>query len=195
MATSNHDERRTGGRLDRPWTKKTPPQWRLIPWRIVVASTLLTAFCVQATHASDALRAASSPSAGGDVRPFVDARRQALQFIHYDDVIFLDPGQQKIMNDALTAIPAPCCANFSLATCCCPCNLARSSWGLAKYAIVEQGANVAEVRAIVEDWVRFIGPDGYSGDACFASGCNRPFAENGCGGMEPGQLRGSAGEP
>ena len=34
-------------------------------------------------------------------------------------------------------------------------------------------------RTAVLDWVKFIGPAGYTGDACFTGGCGRPFAKNG----------------
>ena len=90
--------------------------------------------------------------------------------------------------EALEALPAPCCENFSAATCCCECNMARATWGLAKHLIVEKGYDAATVRTAVADWHRAINPGGFSGDACFTSGCGRPFAKNGCGGMNEGAL-------
>lgn len=155
---------------------------------LAVACTILTSLFLAVADASDTHTAAPAPSPS-IASPFEVSRRQAAEFIRYDDAIVLDARQQQIMTEALSAIPAPCCAKFSLATCCCPCNLARSSWGLAKHAIVDQGAGVVEVRTRVEDWVRFIGgKNGHGGDACFTGGCIRPFADNGCGGMDAGQL-------
>lgn len=115
---------------------------------------------------------------------FTDARRQAAEFIAYDHTITLTAEQQKVMDVALSAIPAPCCAAYSIATCCCPCNLAKSTWGLSKLLIAKQHATAAQVKATASEWLRFTNPSGYTGDACFTKGCNRPFAANGCGGMD-----------
>lgn len=133
--------------------------------------------------ASRAVAARESVKIGGDIE-LVDARRQAADFIAYDEAIVLKPDQKKVMDDALSAIPAPCCSEFSLATCCCPCNLARSAWGLSKLLISKHHANVAEVREAATKWVQFINAEGYSGDVCASKGCNRAFEENGCGGMD-----------
>jgi hypothetical protein len=119
----------------------------------------------------------------GAVR-FTDARRQAAEFIAYDHSIELTHDQKKLMDEALSTIPAPCCAEYSIATCCCPCNLAKSSWGLSKFLIAKQHANAAQVSAAASEWLQFTNPHGYTGDACFTKGCNRPFASNGCGGMD-----------
>ncbi len=115
---------------------------------------------------------------------FTDARRQAAEFISYNRSIVLAPEQKKIMDEALSSIPAPCCDRFSIATCCCPCNLAKSTWGLSKFLIAKQHATAAEVRAAAAEWLQFTNPGGYTGDACFKKGCNRPFEANGCGGMD-----------
>jgi hypothetical protein len=115
---------------------------------------------------------------------FTDARRQAAEFIAYDHAITLTTEQQKVMEAALSTIPAPCCAVYSIATCCCPCNLAKSTWGLSKFLIAKQQATAAQVKAAASEWLRFTNPGGYTGDACFTKGCNRPFAANGCGGMD-----------
>jgi hypothetical protein len=115
---------------------------------------------------------------------FTDARRQAAEFISYDRSIVLSPEQKKVMDEALSSIPAPCCAQYSIATCCCPCNLAKSTWGLSKFLIANQNANAAQVRTAASEWLQFSNPDGYTGDACFTKGCNRSFETNGCGGMD-----------
>ncbi len=63
-------------------------------------------------------------------------------------------------------------------------NLAKSTWGLSKFLIANQHANVSQVKTAASDWLQFSNPDGYTGDACFTKGCNRSFERNGCGGME-----------
>lgn len=40
-----------------------------------------------------------------------------------------------------------------------------------------------------EAWIRCVNPKGFSGDACFTGGCTRPFAQNGCGGMNDRDIR------
>lgn len=130
-----------------------------------------------------------APAVAGTAVQFTDARRQAAEFISYDDSIVLNSDQKKVMGEALSSIPAPCCAQYSIATCCCPCNLAKSTWGLSKSLIANQHANAAEVRAAASAWLQFTNPDGYSGDACFTKGCNRSFEGNGCGGMEEGHIQ------
>lgn len=120
---------------------------------------------------------------------FTDARRQAEEFIGYDRSIVLTREQREVMEEALSAIPAPCCAQYSIATCCCPCNLARSTWGLAKRLITREHATVTQVRAVASEWLRFSNPAGYTGDACFTKGCERAFDRNGCGGMDEQHVR------
>jgi hypothetical protein len=120
---------------------------------------------------------------------FTNAQRQAAEFIRADSAIPLTAAQQKTMKDALSAMPAPCCADYSMATCCCPCNLAKSAWGLSKILIVKHRQSAEQVRRAVAEWMRFINPGGFSGDVCFSpGGCNRPFDHNGCGGMKETEL-------
>lgn len=116
---------------------------------------------------------------------FTDVRRQTQEFIAYDLSIELTAEQAQIKREALEALPAPCCSDNSAEVCCCPCNLSRSAWGLAKHLIVERGADAEEVRARVSEWFEFINPDGFSGDVCYTGGCGRAFGDNGCGGMNP----------
>lgn len=115
---------------------------------------------------------------------FVDARQQAAEFISYDDAIVLNPEQKQVMHEALSSIPAPCCSEYSIETCCCPCNLAKSTWGLSKSLIAKQHASAAEVKAAAVAWLQFTNPEGYSGHVCADKGCNRAFEDNGCGGMD-----------
>ncbi len=119
---------------------------------------------------------------------FTNVERQSREFMGYESSIRLTADQQAIKEEALTAIPAPCCNDNSALTCCCPCNMARTIWGLSHYLIAEQGANADAVRAKVKEWIEFINPSGFSGDACYTGGCGKSFSEGGCGGMNPANL-------
>jgi hypothetical protein len=119
---------------------------------------------------------------------FQDLRSKTEAYISYYRGIALTPEELQVRNEALSSIPAPCCDEFSAATCCCVCNLARSIWGLSNYLIHEEKLSAEEVRGAVVDWLAFTNPDGYSGNACFNGGCGRPFYRDGCGGMEEGKL-------
>lgn len=137
---------------------------------------------------SFALDRAASSGTPAPVK-FFDARSQAAEFIGYSRGIELTPAQVRIRETALRAMAAPCCKDFPLATCCCPCNLAKSSWGLANYLIARKGATADEVKVAVGGWLAFVNPNGFSGDACdTANGCARRFSHNGCGGMDEENL-------
>lgn len=125
----------------------------------------------------------AGPAPRDGIISFTDARQQAAEFMSYDRTIILTPEQKQLMDTALSSIPAPCCSRYSIATCCCPCNLAKSTWGLAKFLIARHQANADEVKSAALKWLQFTNPDGYTGDACFTGGCERPFDRNGCGGM------------
>jgi hypothetical protein len=135
-----------------------------------------------------ALEHAASSRSAAPVR-FFDAPSQAAEFIGYNRSITLTPGQQKLRERALAAMPAACCDKFSQATCCCPCNLAKTVWGLSSYLIARQHAGVAEVRTATRDWLKFVNPKGFTGDICDSpGGCGRTFSANGCGGMDERNL-------
>jgi len=158
--------------------------------RLLVAFVILGAHappCVLLTlYCMNAARHAPGNETSGPARApyrFSEARQQAAEFIAHDRSITLSPEQQAIMKQGLSSIPAPCCSQFSIATCCCPCNLARSTWGLAKLLITRERADSTRVAAVATEWLRFSNPHGYTGDACFQGGCERPFELNGCGGM------------
>ncbi len=119
---------------------------------------------------------------------FTDVREQTLEFIGYNDSIRLTPEQEAIKKKALTAIPAPCCSDNTVYTCCCPCNMAKTWWGLANHLIANEGYDAEQVQAAVEEWIEFIGPEGFSGNSCYTGGCMRPFHRNGCGGMHQGNV-------
>lgn len=131
-------------------------------------------------------RAAASKAA--PVR-FFDAPSQSAEFIGYNRSIALNPEQQKVRDKALSAMPAACCDKFSQATCCCPCNLAKTVWGLSNYMIVKQQATVPELQSAARGWLKFVNPKGFTGDLCdTAGGCGRTFGNNGCGGMDERNL-------
>ena len=115
---------------------------------------------------------------------FYDAHLQAKEFIVYYNSIALTPEQEKLKSDALSAIPAPCCGDYSILTCCCPCNLAKSAWGLSHFLIAKRNYNARQVREAVSEWIQFTNKDGYAGNACYKGRCNLPFSEDGCGGMD-----------
>lgn len=145
-----------------------------------VATALLIAFLLGT--------AAGFTSAGSDEITFADAEQQSRQFMGWHQTVKLTPEQEAVKRAALGNIPAPCCSDNSAYTCCCPCNMSRTIWGLSQYLIAKQGADADTVRAKVREWIRFIGPNGFSGDVCYTGGCGRPFAKNGCGGMNAARL-------
>ena len=119
---------------------------------------------------------------------FHNVESQTKAFISYYKDIALSPKEMKVREAALSSIPAPCCDSYSAATCCCVCNLARSIWGLSNYLIHEESYSAGELKSTVLEWLAFTNPNGYSGNACFNGGCQRPFARDVCGGMEEGRL-------
>lgn len=128
-----------------------------------------------------------TPAAGGAIA-FTGDREETERFIRYYQTIALTPEQERIKVEALAKIPAPCCADNSLATCCCPCNLAKAAWGMAAFLITEEGYGVEEVRQAAVDWLSAANPGGFTGDACYSGGCGRPIHRNGCGGMDESRV-------
>src|SRR6266508_6887348 len=102
-----------------------------------------------------ALERAASRSAAAPIR-FFDAPSQAAEFIGYSRSITLTPAQKTLRDKALAAMPAACCDKFSQATCCCPCNLAKTVWGLSNYLIVRQHATIPEIQTAVRGWLKFV---------------------------------------
>jgi hypothetical protein len=119
---------------------------------------------------------------------FHDVSAQTMQFIGYSKSIVLTAEQQDLKDRVLAKIPAPCCKESPLSTCCCPCNLVKSVWGLSNYLIVEKNVSATELDKTVKQWIRFTNAKGYSGDVCDTGGCDRPFSANGCGGMDESQV-------
>lgn len=127
--------------------------------------------------------AAASKTGGDDMIDFTDVPAQSEQFIEWESTIELTPEQEAIKKQALEAIPAPCCSDNTAYTCCCPCNMSKTVWGLSNWLIAEKGASADEVRTKAQEWIAAINPDGFSGDVCYTGGCGRPMHQNGCGGM------------
>lgn len=115
---------------------------------------------------------------------FTDVKAHTREFMGYYEAIEITPEQEQVKRQALTAIKAPCCSDNTAYTCCCPCNMAKTWWGLANHLIANEGYGADEVQAAVEGWIEFINPKGFSGEACYTGGCARPFHRDGCGGMD-----------
>lgn len=144
------------------------------------AALLLPALAVPAGGAS-----AASPT--GRNASGRDLKAETREYIRRADAP-LPPELKKVRDEVLSKIPAPCCAKFSAATCCCPCNLAKSIWGLSNTMLVRHKANPKQLREAVLEWIRVNNRAGWTGDACFTGGCGRAFAKNGCGGMDDQQI-------
>lgn len=114
---------------------------------------------------------------------FRDAKAQAREFIGYYRSIELTQEQEAIKKATLEPMPAACCRNSSAYTCCCPCNLSKSLWGLANYAIARQHVTGAELRTVVDAWLGYANPDGFRGSACYEGRCEEKPSKDGCGGM------------
>lgn len=151
--------------------------------QLIVLSVILTGLAGALLTLSAVRGEPSGSKSGGSIYTFTDVEEQTAQFHAYYRNIELTPAQAKIFEEALAPLPAPCCGDRSALTCCCPCNMAKSWWGLAKHLIAEEGRDAAEVRVAVREWFEFINPEGFSGDVCYTGGCNRAFRDNGCGGM------------
>jgi len=126
----------------------------------------------------------ASKGAASEKIQFRDVRSQTVEFMGYYKSITLTKEQEQIKQTALSSIPAPCCSRFSMATCCCPCNLAKSVWGLSNYLIAKKNYDTQRLKVAVLDWMNFTNKGGYTGDACFQGRCGEPFKNNGCGGMK-----------
>ena len=117
-----------------------------------------------------------------------DARADAERYMQYYEEIELTPEQEAIKKEALEVLPAACCSDNSAYTCCCPCNLSRTVWGLSAHLITAEGADAETVREAVQAWYARVNPGGFPGNSCYTGRCGKPFAEGGCGGMNPTRL-------
>ena len=158
--------------------KKTSRHWAIGAALAVLVSA--TAYRI--------LTPGGTPPSEEDQMSPLQARQQAAQFIGYYRSITLTAEQEKVKNEALTAIPAPCCQGYSIATCCCPCNLAKAAWGLSHFLIARKRYGVQQVREEVQRWISSTNPGGYAGNACYVGHCNQPFNTDGCAGMDERQV-------
>ena len=131
---------------------------------------------------------AAAAAKPGSAPAFTGDRTETERLIAFDKSIQLTQAQEKVRLEALTPMAAPCCKQFSAATCCCRCNMMRARDGLAKHLIADLGLDATSVRAQVAAWHQAINPDGFTGDSCSTGQCGHAFADNGCGGMAEGQL-------
>jgi hypothetical protein len=120
---------------------------------------------------------------------FRDAKAQAQEFIGYYKTISLTPEQEAIKKAALQPMPAACCHNSSAYTCCCPCNLSKTIWGLSNLAISKYGANASDVRQVVDAWLGFTNPNGFQGTSCYQGRCEEKPSKDGCAGMNEDDLK------
>jgi len=135
-----------------------------------------------------ALATASCSLLGAREIVFEDAEAQSRQFMEWYRTVKLTPEQEAVKRAALEALPAPCCSDNNAYTCCCECNVSRTIWGLSHYMIANQDAEAPQVREKVREWIAFVNPAGFAGQACYNGGCARPFSQDGCGGMNANQL-------
>ena len=145
---------------------------------VVAVSALAAAWLVPARNS---IQATVGAAPGG-------LRERTAELIGYSRSIHLASEQEKVKADALSGIRAPCGNGNSLAVRCCGCNLFKSTSGLANHMIAREGADADRVRQAVLDWIGRTNPGGYSGAACDSKRCERPFREDGCGGMSEARL-------
>ena len=117
-----------------------------------------------------------------------DFRAEAAKYIGYYNSYRLTPEQEDVKETALSRMPAPCCADNTMATCCCPCNMAKAVWGMSAHLIVEEGYDADRLEKTVRTWLADANPKGWSGRACYTGGCSNSFHQDGCGGMVEGYV-------
>ena len=155
---------------------------------------LVAVFVLRATPAAPSKPIAPEPVQapmallGGKI-VFRDAKAQAEEFIGYYHSITLTPEQEAIKKAALQPMPAACCRDSSAYTCCCPCNLSKTIWGLSNLAISKYSANAKDVQQIAQSWLAYVNPSTtFSGDSCYTGGCGNPAHRGGCAGMTESKL-------
>lgn len=154
---------------------------RKISWLAAAAITLVAVVAVSALLPDEKAEVASPIES-------TDVREKTKEYIGYYNSIQLTPEQELVKRQALSRIPAPCCSDNSAYTCCCPCNMAKTWWGLSHHLIADEGYGAEKVQAAVEGWIDLINPKGFSGKSCYTGGCKRPFHRDGCGGMDEKQI-------
>lgn len=150
---------------------------------LAVAALAALAFGLAAAQRKSTITPADTATPATPMK-FEAVEPQTRKFIGYYKTIRLTPEQEKVKAAALSPLKAVCCKDFSALTCCCPCNFSKSLWGMTHYLIAEKGYDAAQVQDAARSWIAYVNPNGFSGDSCDTGGCNRPFAQNGCGGMD-----------
>lgn len=153
----------------------------------VLGAIGLFAYRQHAAPAAPITRASSVAVLGGKL-VFNDVAAQSREFLGYYSSIRLNPQQEAIKKAVLEAMPAACCKDSTAYTCCCPCNLSKTVWGLSNYVLTRHRATADELRQVVRAWYDYTNPGGYSGDSCYTGACDRTFDHNGCGGMKESEL-------
>lgn len=134
------------------------------------------------------------------------AWENAQFFADWFYTVELTPEQATVVKQVLSEIPAPCCDDNSVYSCCCTkngeiCNLTRSARGLAHWLVTARGFEGEDLKAAVEEWLRFAHRDYYLAQAlrergispgkyglstrgtCYQGECELPMRRGGCGGM------------
>jgi hypothetical protein len=117
------------------------------------------------------------------------SRAEVLEHMQYGKAHDLTDAQEALRVAGLDGLTAPCCKDFSAATCCCPCNLAKALWGMTKKMIIEDEATAEEINVAAAGWLENISAKEFTGDACFTGGCGRNMRNNGCGGMAESDVK------
>lgn len=182
--------------------KEQPAKGRALMLSLIALGTAFVLFAAIPfflTHAGPEATSPALPAAVGEVTPsmtvlggkivFHDPKAQAEEFIGYYHSITLTPEQEAIKKAALEPMPAACCRDSSAYTCCCPCNLSKTLWGLSNLAIAKYGASAKDVQQVAQSWMFYVNPTiGFSGDSCYKGGCGNPAHRGGCAGMEESKL-------
>lgn len=151
-------------------------------------STFIVLFAVFAGLNLGLIGGQGNPESKRDVLKLNDVEVQTKKFISYYRSIKLSPAQENIKKRALSGIPAPCCANYPMSTCCCPCNFAKSVWGMSNFLVAMKGYDVGKLKEAVTAWIQYTHRKGFSGDACNKNRCDAAFHNDGCGGMKEGRI-------
>jgi len=173
-------------RASLPTSRK--PRSRLLVISLITGTVIAAAFGARLLSLPGEPRIEPPVHAAHADMHFTDVATQSREFMAFNRRIELTSEQEAIKRDALTRLRAACCSDYSAYTCCCECNLSRTVWGLAKHLIADQNLDAPQVAAAVTQWLDFVNPAGFGGNACFEGGCGRTFAHDGCGGMQEAHL-------
>lgn len=113
-----------------------------------------------------------------------DISLKMSKYITYYKTIELTDSQKSLKDRALKKIKAPCCKDRTMDTCCCPCNLAKSVWGLSAYLITKENVNENQLILAVNNWIKISHQGKIAGDSCYKGHCTLPVHKDGCGGMD-----------